>query len=61
METLKKNRTVIVIAHRLSTIENADNIVVMQQGKLMEQGSHTELLAQKGIYSQLYQGQEFNE
>jgi len=61
METLKKNRTVIVIAHRLSTIENADNIVVMQQGKLMEQGSHTELLAQKGIYSQLYQGQEFDE
>ena len=61
METLKKNRTVIVIAHRLSTIENADNIVVMQQGKLMEQGSHTELLAKKGIYSQLYQGQEFDE
>lgn len=61
METLKQNRTVIVIAHRLSTIENADNIVVMQQGKLMEQGNHAELLAQKGIYSQLYQGQEFDE
>lgn len=61
METLKKNRTVIVIAHRLSTIENADNIVVIQQGKLMEQGNHAELLAKKGIYSQLYQGQEFDE
>ncbi|WP_029408103.1 lipid A export permease/ATP-binding protein MsbA [Thiomicrorhabdus sp. Milos-T2] len=61
MESLKQNRTVIVIAHRLSTIENADNIVVMQQGKLMEQGTHKELLAQKGIYSQLYQGQEFDE
>ncbi|WEJ62135.1 lipid A export permease/ATP-binding protein MsbA [Thiomicrorhabdus lithotrophica] len=62
METLKQNRTVIVIAHRLSTIENANNIVVMQQGKLVEQGNHSSLLKQKGVYSQLYnQGQEFNE
>lgn len=61
MDTLKQNRTVIVIAHRLSTIENADNIVVMQHGKLMEQGNHAELLAHQGIYSQLYQGQEFDE
>ncbi|MEA1988432.1 MAG: lipid A export permease/ATP-binding protein MsbA [Pseudomonadota bacterium] len=62
MESLKKNRTVIVIAHRLSTIENADQIVVMQQGKLVEQGSHTSLLAAKGSYAQLYnQGQEFDE
>jgi len=62
METLKQNRTVIVIAHRLTTIENADNIVVMQQGKLVEQGNHSKLLKVKGTYSQLYnQGQEFNE
>ncbi|NPA72092.1 MAG: lipid A export permease/ATP-binding protein MsbA [Gammaproteobacteria bacterium] len=54
METLKKNRTVIVIAHRLSTIEHADNIVVMQSGQLIEQGSHASLLSQKGLYSSLY-------
>jgi len=62
MESLKKNRTVIVIAHRLSTIENADQIVVMQQGKLVEQGTHSVLLTAKGTYAQLYnQGQEFDE
>lgn len=58
MEVLKHNRTVIVIAHRLSTIESADNIVVMEHGNLIEQGSHKTLLTNKGIYSQLYnQGQ----
>ncbi|MEA3404242.1 MAG: lipid A export permease/ATP-binding protein MsbA [Pseudomonadota bacterium] len=62
METLKQNRTVIVIAHRLSTIENADRIVVMEHGKLAEQGNHASLLKEKGIYAQLYnQGQEFDE
>ncbi|HHS99914.1 MAG TPA: ATP-binding cassette domain-containing protein, partial [Thiomicrospira sp.] len=62
METLKHNRTVIVIAHRLSTIENAEQIVVMQQGKLVEQGNHSTLLKQKGVYAQLYnQGHEFHE
>ncbi|VAW47011.1 Lipid A export permease/ATP-binding protein MsbA [hydrothermal vent metagenome] len=55
METLKKNRTVILIAHRLSTIENADNIVVLDHGNLVEQGSHTELLKQQGEYAKLYQ------
>ena len=58
MEVLKHNRTVIVIAHRLSTIENADNIVVMEHGKLIEQGDHSSLLKNKRTYSQLYnQGQ----
>jgi len=62
METLKQNRTVIVIAHRLSTIENADQIIVMEHGQLVEQGSHSSLLQQKGVYAQLYkQGQAFNE
>ncbi len=62
METLKLNRTVIVIAHRLSTIENANQIVVMEHGRLIEQGDHQSLLKQKGVYAQLYnQGQEFNE
>ncbi len=55
METLKQNRTVILIAHRLSTIENADNIVVLEHGTLMEQGTHSELLKQQGHYAKLYQ------
>jgi subfamily B ATP-binding cassette protein MsbA len=54
METLRENRTVIIIAHRLSTIENADNIVVLQDGVLQEQGSHDELMALNAIYYQLY-------
>jgi subfamily B ATP-binding cassette protein MsbA len=55
METLKQNRTVILIAHRLSTIENADNIVVLEHGKLMEQGDHATLLKKQGYYAKLYQ------
>jgi len=54
METLRENRTVIIIAHRLSTIENADQIVVMAEGKLLEIGNHTELLAKNGHYATLY-------
>lgn len=62
MEVLKQNRTVIVIAHRLSTIENANQIVVMQHGQPIEQGSHQALLEQKGLYAQLYnQGQVLDE
>ena len=55
METLKQNRTVIIIAHRLSTIVNADQIAVMEKGKLVELGNHTHLMAQKGHYYRLYQ------
>jgi len=54
---LMKNRTTIVIAHRLSTIEQADKILVMQDGQLLEQGSHQELLANDSVYSGLYQMQ----
>ena len=48
-----KGRTVIVIAHRLSTVERADRILVIDKGKLIEQGSHAQLLEQGGLYSQL--------
>jgi subfamily B ATP-binding cassette protein MsbA len=57
-EALKKvmeNRTTLVIAHRLSTIENADVILVMQEGQIVEKGTHTELLAKKGVYTKLHQ------
>ncbi|MDF7676947.1 lipid A export permease/ATP-binding protein MsbA [Neisseriaceae bacterium ESL0693] len=54
LDLLMKNRTTIVIAHRLSTIENADNIVVMHEGKIVEQGKHEQLLAANGRYASLY-------
>jgi len=54
LQALQKNRTSIVIAHRLSTIENADKIIVMEQGEIIEQGDHQSLLAQKGAYAQLH-------
>lgn len=52
---LMQNRTSIIIAHRLSTIKNVDRIIVLHKGKIREMGGHDELLAQKGIYHQLYQ------
>jgi len=51
-------RTLIMIAHRLTTIRDCDTIIVMEQGKIVEQGSHLELLAQKGSYYELYKLQE---
>ncbi len=48
-----ENRTSIIIAHRLSTVKNADKIVVLQKGKIVEQGTHSELIAQKGYYEKL--------
>jgi len=54
LETLMQGRTTLVIAHRLSTVEKADRIVVLQKGRIVEQGKHRELLDQGGIYSQLY-------
>lgn len=56
-ETLMKGRTSFIVAHRLSTIQNADRILVMKQGKIVEQGKHQELLSQKGFYYQLYNSQ----
>jgi subfamily B ATP-binding cassette protein MsbA len=60
LENMMKNRTSIVIAHRLSTIQKADLIVVMQKGKIVEQGKHEELLNKKGIYNNLVKMQSFN-
>jgi subfamily B ATP-binding cassette protein MsbA len=57
LETLMKGRTTLVIAHRLSTVQNADKIVVMDAGVVVEQGSHQELLARGGAYAALYQMQ----
>ena len=57
MNALMKGRTSIVIAHRLSTIRNADLILVMDQGTIIEQGTHLELLNKKGFYESLYQSQ----
>jgi subfamily B ATP-binding cassette protein MsbA len=59
LENMMQNRTSIVIAHRLSTIQKADNIVVMQKGEIVEQGTHAELLAKDGMYSKLVMMQSF--
>lgn len=58
LENLTKNRTTIIIAHRFSTIEHADEIVVMEQGKVVESGTHFELIQNNGTYKQLVQAQE---
>ena len=57
MNKLMEGRTTFVIAHRLSTIRNADKILVLKDGDIIEQGNHNELLEQKGFYSELYQSQ----
>ncbi|MNL71618.1 putative ABC transporter ATP-binding protein [compost metagenome] len=56
-----KGRTSFVIAHRLNTIRQADKILVLKDGRLIEQGPHEQLLAAGGFYSQLYYGQLRNE
>ena len=54
IEKLMRNRTVIVIAHRLSTVHNADKIIVLDRGKIIDEGSHDELINRDGIYKQLH-------
>ena len=53
---LAKGKTVLMIAHRLSTVRNSDVIMVLDHGRIIERGSHDELIAQKGEYYQLYTG-----
>jgi subfamily B ATP-binding cassette protein MsbA len=59
LDILMKNRTTIVIAHRLSTVQHADEIVVMKDGKIIEQGSHEELMKKAGEYGKLVELQTF--
>jgi subfamily B ATP-binding cassette protein MsbA len=60
LETLMANRTTLVIAHRLSTIEHADRIVVLEHGKIVENGSHEDLIKQDGLYANLHRIQFSN-
>lgn len=60
LENMMKHRTSIVIAHRLSTIQNADHIIVLQRGEIMEQGKHSQLLEKNGIYRKLVEMQSFD-
>ncbi|MBE6645571.1 MAG: ABC transporter ATP-binding protein, partial [Ruminococcaceae bacterium] len=56
MDRIMKNRTTFVIAHRLSTVRNANAIMVLEDGRIIERGSHDELLSLKGRYYELYTG-----
>ena len=58
MDRLMHGRTTFVIAHRLSTVRNSDCIMVLEQGRIIERGTHDQLLEQKGRYYQLYTGEK---
>ena len=60
LNRLMQGRTTLIIAHRLSTVRNVDKILVIQEGEIIEEGTHQELLAKKGLYESLYNEQYFN-
>lgn len=57
LDGLFENRTVVIVAHRLSTVRNADNIIVLDRGKVVEQGTHKELTEKRGYYYELVKNQ----
>ncbi len=59
MQILAKGRTTVIVAHRLATVRHADHILVIDGGKIVEQGNHDHLLAKGGGYANLYQSQHF--
>jgi len=59
LDNLMQNRTSVVIAHRLSTIQNADEIIVLQEGKIVERGTHQALIKKNGVYKRLCEMQSF--
>ena len=61
LENVMKNRTILVIAHRLSTVKNADNIICMKNGEVVEQGTHEYLMSQRGTYFNLVNNQIIDE
>lgn len=60
LNNLMKNRTSLIIAHRLSTIQNADIIIVLENGEIVEQGTHSQLLINNGLYRKLIDMQQFS-
>ena len=64
LKNLKKetvNKTTIIISHRISTIENSDNIIVLEDGKIIEEGTHKSLIENNGFYSQIHVNQTTNQ
>ena len=58
LEVISKNKTTLIIAHRLSTVSNADNIIVINQGKIVESGDHQKLLNEYGLYADMWNKQK---
>ncbi len=57
LEAFYSNKTVVIVAHRLSTVKNADQIIVLDQGKIVEQGTHADLVSKRGFYFSLVKNQ----